>query len=154
MNTLDRQHIDRHTFTCIYVATWLHCLFYTGTTFQLPNERIIKSKVYLISGVFDLPAKSLVLEEIQYNGFCGCSYCVEAGKTVKTKEDGRGQVHVYPFHDESITGHTELRTHKGTIANGMKSLEDPHGKPVSVYFYFPFMFEACICLLWVSTSND
>ena len=94
------------------------------------------TKVYLISGIFDLPAKSLVLEEIQYNGFCGCSYCVEAGKSVKTKDDGRGQVHVYPFHDESVTGHTELRTHKGTIANGMKSLEDPHGKPVSFLLHF------------------
>ena len=112
------------TFTCF--------LFHKGTTFQLPNKETIKSKVYLVSGIFDLPAKSLVLEEIQFNGFCGCSYCVEAGKSVKAKDGRRGQVHVYPFNDESETGHAEQRTHKGTIANGMKSLEDPLGKPVSV----------------------
>lgn len=98
------------------------------------------SKVYLVSGIFDLPAKSLVLEEIQFNGFCGCSYCVEAGKSVKAKDGGRGQVHVYPFNDESETGHAERRTHKGTIANGMKSLEDPLGKPVSVSDKFCILF--------------
>ena len=73
--------------------------FHKGTTFQLPNKETIMSKVYLVSGIFDLPAKSLVLEEIQFNGFCGCSYCVEAGKSVKAKNGGRGQVHVYPFND-------------------------------------------------------
>ncbi|XP_074612396.1 uncharacterized protein LOC141866757 [Acropora palmata] len=101
-----------------------------GTTFQLPNKETIMSKVYLVSGIFDLPAKSMVLEEIQYNGFCGCTYCVEAGKSVKAKDGGRGWVHVYPFNDESETGHAERRTHKGTIANGKKSLQDPLGKPV------------------------
>lgn len=83
--------------------------------------------------MFDLPAKCIVLEEIQFNGFSGCSYCVEEGKSVKAKEGGKGQVHVYPFNDQSNTGHAELRTHEGTIANGMKSLEDPLGKPVSFF---------------------
>ena len=101
------------------------------------------SKVYLVSGIFDLPAKSLVLEEIQFNGFCGCSYCVEAGKSVKAKDGGRGQVHVYPFNDDAETGHAERRTHKGTIANGMKSLEDPLGKPVSVADKFLY-FVSCL----------
>lgn len=50
---------------------------------------------------------------------------------MKAKEGGRGQVHVYPFYDQSVTGHAQLRTHEGTVANGMKSLEDPRGKPVS-----------------------
>ena len=106
--------------------------FHTGNDFQLPNKETVRSHVYLISGVFDLPAKSLVLEEIQFNGFCECSFCVEAGKSVKSSECGRGRVHVYPFNDQSATGHAELRTHEDTIVNGMKSLEDPDGKPVSL----------------------
>ena len=101
------------------------------------------SKVYLVSGIFDLPAKSMVLEEIQYNGFCGCTYCVEAGKSVKAKDGGRGWVHVYPFNDESETGHAERRTHKGTIANGKKSLQDPLGKPGSISDKF-LHFVSCL----------
>lgn len=101
------------------------------------------SKVYLVSGIFDLPAKSMVLEEIQYNGFCGCTYCVEAGKSVKAKDGGRGWVHVYPFNDESETGHAQRRTHKCTIANGKKSLQDPLGKPVSISDKFLY-FVSCL----------
>ena len=52
---------------------------------------------------------------------------------------------MYPFNDESETGHAERRTHKGTIANGMKSLEDPLGKPVSVSDKFLYFV---LCLLW------
>ena len=81
----------------------------------------------------DLLAKNIVLEQIQFNGFSGCSYCVEAGKSVKSSEGGRGHVHVYPFNNQSATGHAKLRTHEDTIANGMKSLEDPCGKPVSLH---------------------
>lgn len=64
---------------------------------------------------------------------------------MKAKDGGRGQVHVYPFNDESETGQAERRTHKGTIANGMKSLEDPLGKPVSVSDKFLYFVS---CLLW------
>ena len=63
---------------------------------------------------------------------------------MKAKDGKRGQVHVYPFNDESETGHAERCTHKGTIANGMKSLEDPLGKPVSVSDKFLYFV---LCLL-------
>jgi len=91
----------------------------------------------------------MVLEEIQYNGFCGCSYCVEAGKTAKANEEGNGPVHVYPFNDESNTGHAELRTHEGTIANGMKALEDPRGKPVSVLGELIYSITIFLCISYV-----
>ena len=72
----------------IYTHNTLRFFFFftKEQLFHLPNKETIKSKVYLVSGIFDLPAKSLVLEEIQFNGFCGCSYCIEAGKSVKAKD--------------------------------------------------------------------
>lgn len=91
----------------IYTHNTQSFFFFKGTTFHLPNKKTIKSKIYLVSGIFDMPAKSLVLEEIQFNGFCECSYCIEAGKSVKAKDGKRGQVRVYPFNDESETGHAE-----------------------------------------------
>lgn len=67
---------------------------------------------------------------------------------MKAKDGGQGQVHVYPFNDKSETGHAKWRTHQDTIANGMKSLEDPLGKPVSVVDELPYFvthFTISIC---------
>ena len=62
---------------------------------------------------------------------------------MKAKDGGRGWVHVYPFNDESETGHAERRTHKGTIANGKKTLQDPLGKPESIFDKFLY-FVSCL----------
>ena len=63
--------------------TDLFFLFFTKEQlFSFQTRKQLCQRSILVSSIFDLPAKSLVLEEIQFNGFCGCSYCVEAGKSV------------------------------------------------------------------------
>ncbi len=93
---------------------------------------MINSKVYLISGLFDLPARGLFLEEVQFNGFYACSYCMEPGKSAKVSDKGRGQVHVYPYNQQSTAGNAELRTHDSVVSNGLESLQAIDGKPVSL----------------------
>ena len=36
-------------------------------------------KVKLIAGVFDLPAKAMALNVVQFNGYYGCPYCIDRG---------------------------------------------------------------------------
>jgi hypothetical protein len=61
---------------------------------------------------------------------------MEPGKSTKTSDEGRGQVHVYPYNEESITGHAQLRTHESVILSGMDSLQASDGKPVSALNLF------------------
>jgi hypothetical protein len=57
---------------------------------------------------------------------------MEPGKSTKVSDEGRGQVHVYPYNKESTTGHAQLRTHESVISSGIESLQNSDGKPVSV----------------------
>ena len=53
------------------------------------------SKVILLAGTCDLPAKCLVMNSVQFNGKHGCSKCLQPGQSCATSE--RGHVHVYPY---------------------------------------------------------
>lgn len=55
-------------------------------------------KVVLIACSCDLPARALVLNMNQFNGFHGCWYCMQPGETLATGKGGH--VHIYP-HDNS-----------------------------------------------------
>jgi len=61
----------------------------------VPMEFI--SKVVLLAGSCDLPAKCLMLNTIQFNGMYGCSKCYQPGITAKTNQQGPGHTHAYPF---------------------------------------------------------
>ena len=41
------------------------------------GDRILKAK--LVAGVFDLPAKAMALNIMQFNGYYGCPYCLDKG---------------------------------------------------------------------------
>jgi len=58
-----------------------------------PNTFI--SKVILLAGTCDLPAKCLVLNTMQFNGQNGCSKCLQPGTTFHISECGH--THIYPF---------------------------------------------------------
>ncbi|XP_066925533.1 uncharacterized protein [Clytia hemisphaerica] len=75
-------------------------------------------KVFLFSGIFDAPAKSMFQNIVQFNGLYGCSYCLEPGETCKA---GKGHVHAFPFNYDKIAGHTNLRSHNGTITHGKEA---------------------------------
>lgn len=72
----------------------------------------------------DLPAHALVQNMVQFNGFYGCTFCQQPGKTVTTAQGGN--VHVYPYNHEDPRG--PRRTHQGCES---LALEATHDKPVS-----------------------
>ena len=67
-------------------------------------------RCYLLSAVFDEPAKSLFLNMIQFNGNYEYSYCLEIGETYKTS--GKGHTHIYLFNFESRSGFSNMRTQR------------------------------------------
>ena len=69
------------------------------------------SRVILLAGTCDLPAKSLVLNFKQFNGFNGCAKCLQPGETYKLGP--RSHTHVYPFQENNPSG--PLRTREGIM---------------------------------------
>ena len=86
------------------------------------------SKVILLAGTCDLPAKCLILNTIQFNGMFGCSKCIQPGFSFPTS--ARGTVHVYPYCSEDPHGPPRSHTqhdldaaqalHQKAIINGVK----------------------------------
>ena len=66
--------------------------------------------------MFDAPARCLVQDMVQFNGFYGCPFCLSPGETVQTS--ARGHTHAYPFNMNSATGHHDLRTHAQVVEHG------------------------------------
>ena len=50
---------------------------------RIDPEIITYTSFYVVSAVFDKPAKSAVLNIISYNGFGGCTKCLQLGETKK-----------------------------------------------------------------------
>lgn len=50
-------------------------------------------KCRVVANAADLPAKAVLLNMKQYNGYHGCSYCTQRGEPV---EPGKSQI-VFPF---------------------------------------------------------
>lgn len=59
------------------------------------DTKEVFSKVILLAGTCDLPAKCLVCNLVQYNGSYGCFKCKQKGQSVKVS--ARGHVHAFPF---------------------------------------------------------
>lgn len=57
----------------------------------LPDGEKKKSKVMVLSGHFDLPARAGVTEQVTYIGHDSCCYCYEHGEVVKTGSKGHVQ---------------------------------------------------------------
>ena len=55
----------------------------------------MESKVILLAGTCDLPAKCLVYNLVQCNGSYGYLKCKQRGETVKVS--AQGHVHAFPF---------------------------------------------------------
>lgn len=92
---------------------------------QLPNEHDVwQVRAHVIACPVDLPARAMVQNVTQFNGFHGCSFCQQAGKTVVT--GGGGHVHVYPFDEANPDGPS--REHETLIKHAALALEE--SKPV------------------------
>lgn len=84
----------------------------------------MESKVILLAGTCDLPAKCLVCNSVQYNGSYGCLKCKQRGETVKVS--ARGHVHAFPFIQPDPYG--PKRTHSKTLQDADTAVES--GKAV------------------------
>lgn len=68
----------------------------------------------------DLPARCLVCNSVQFNGFYGCLRCRQPGKSLKTKKGGH--VHVYPFNEEDPSG--PVRTKMGIMRDAQQAVQE------------------------------
>ena len=73
---------------------------HAGVTMCSPDiTDSFKCHARLLCGTYDLPAKAMVLNMMQFNGQfgwqCGCAHCTQSSKQFSTGE--RGTVHVYPY---------------------------------------------------------
>lgn len=78
----------------------------SGIPVILPDESTSTSRVMTLSGLFDLPARAGVLEQVQYTGHDSCCYCDEPGEVVKTGT--KGHVMTFPFRNTG-SGHGNPR---------------------------------------------
>ena len=90
-------------------------------------------KAVLLNGIFDLPARAIVTEMVQYNGNFGCGLCEDQGCSAET--DKGGTVHVYPL--KNLTGKPQIRTKERVLAQSWIALETK--LPVS------YVFCHCFC---------
>ena len=105
------------------IMTELVALERNGIEVKVPTcESPFISKVILLAGTCDLPAKCLVLNCMQFNGECDCSKCLDPGATFRTS--ARGHTHVYPYQVESQYGHGPKRSMNDHCLNAIKALED------------------------------
>lgn len=88
-----------------------------GITVTVDNENV-NCKAFLICITADLPAKSTLMNMIQFNGAFSCSKCYEKGETFKTS--GGGSVHIYPFNREMPFGHE--RTTRTSLHDAMEAV--------------------------------
>ncbi len=86
----------------------------SGVTVCINIKGIIKqitTRVFLLAGTADLPAKCAVLNFRQYNGFYGCDKCLQPGSTLSLGP--RSHTYIYPFVSGNPSG--PLRSHQLTI---------------------------------------
>ena len=92
----------------------------SGIYVVLPSGTKVKSKIMALSGHFDLPACSGVLDLVQYTGHDSCSYCDEHGEVVKSGPEGH--VMTFPFHDPD-TGRAKSRTGQEVVAHSLDGIQ-------------------------------
>ncbi|CAB4023065.1 Hypothetical predicted protein [Paramuricea clavata] len=83
-----------------------------------PEAGTFISRAILLAGTCDLPAKCLVCNTVQFNGFYGCSECKQPGESVRT--DKGGTVLSFPFSQNNPKG--PPRMHQGTIEDAKEAV--------------------------------
>ena len=84
----------------------------TGIQFQA-SEGIKTLKGKLLVGVFDQPAKAMVLNVVQFNGYYGCPYCLDKGVTSHIVTFICPRNHIYlRFKATSINGLCRLKKYQ------------------------------------------
>ncbi len=89
------------------------------------NDQIKKIKTVLICGTADLPARSAMLNMVQFNGKFGCLHCKQQGSTWRTEKGGN--VHIFPFQHLDPAG--PARTHRDCARDAIQATRE--GKRVN-----------------------
>ncbi len=103
-------------------------VYFSGVSFQGATIRAI-----LLSGVFDLPARAMTLNSIQFNGKYGCSSCLEPGASIVNLNGNK--VHTYPYQTDVVSGFHEHRTHQNTVNDSVGATKAEPIKGVKGYSY-------------------
>lgn len=90
-----------------------------GIEAKSPSGENLISKAILLLGTCDMPAKCMVCNSTQYNGFFGCLKCKQPGISVRTSKGGI--VHAFPFESSDPTG--PARTHEQTREHARQAFE-------------------------------
>ena len=85
-----------------------------------PKVEPFRLKAFVIGYTCDLPARAAVQNFVQFNGYFGCSFCEQPGKSVSTGTSG-GHVHVFPYQRHSPT--EPLRTTKSTVLHAAAAIQ-------------------------------
>lgn len=86
----------------------IHCLYENGIMVSTPSgDKCLRAK--LLCCVFDLPARAMALNLMQWNGHFGCTYCLDEGTQVS-------HVRIYLPDDEHI-----VRSEKDLLKHAMKA---------------------------------
>ncbi|XP_067654084.1 uncharacterized protein [Haliotis asinina] len=86
------------------------------------HGRSLLLRAILHSVVCDAPARCLVQNFVQFNGYYGCGSCLSKGKSVKTGE--RGSMMSYPFDISeagNLTGVSTPRTHTQSLTDARRA---------------------------------
>ena len=108
-----------------------------GVPIEFDGKCIVVRSV-LLSGIFDLPAKCIIQEMVQFNGRYGCSFCEDEGINIKT--DGGGNVRVFPKNDIVLSACP--RTKERVISQAIVALENK--ETVSFFDFFLYFFLYCL----------
>ena len=84
------------------------------------NGKSVELHGMLLSGLFDLPAKCIIQETVQFNGEIGCSFCEDPGLSLRTVKGGN--VRVFPL--KSLQKMLTLRSKERVMAQAMTALEN------------------------------
>ena len=68
----------------------------------MTQEVATRVRGYVIGGCFDLPARAMVRNSMQFNGEYGCTFCEQPGETLTTEQGGHPLV--YPFDEQYPDG--------------------------------------------------
>ncbi|KXJ23145.1 hypothetical protein AC249_AIPGENE10506 [Exaiptasia diaphana] len=98
--------------------TVFHQLETSGIDIVNPSGEKISVRAILLCGTCDLPARCLVCNSIQFNGYYGCLRCLQSGKSIQTAKGGN--VLVYPFNETDPSG--PKRTKEGFMSDAQKAV--------------------------------
>ena len=102
---------------------------------SLPNGESLVCRVALICTTVDLPARAIVANIVQFNGYWGCCHCLQKGESLlqsvyincnvkgqRVACGEKGTTHTYPFNEENPCG--PVRNHQQTCLDAELAVKE------------------------------